>query len=159
MFRKRLGLAVMATLLVAFVAEGFVVAADQTTWQSRSNQLPNQNYCIGYLVAGRLNFCHLWNNSSAAGDTLNTTSTRDSDLRSVASGVSQDKYNDNYIVGTVAGSQPNTYRFSNRFSSGAADVCLYTAAGYGGTATATGWTSGLFDINPGTGGLMAMKSC
>ena len=125
----------------------FGVAADQTTWPYRESV-----DCSGNLPAGFLNFCR------AGGVRFNGTEHRDSDLRSVSGGLYQDKFTDNYVVGSLSGMGSNTGYVVNQFSMEASYVCFYTQANYQGRYWRTGKT-GLRVVYPGSNGLMSMKSC
>ena len=151
-------LAIFIGCVVVPVLGGRALAYDQTTWLSRSGTLGYNAYCSYNAVAGRLNFCHEYQNTSS-NDMLNTSQSRDSDLRSSYGGPSDDKYTDNYVVGNLNGGATNTYWVANQFSSAASPVCFYTSTNYTGTTWKTGYYEVLHQFTPSTYGLLSYKSC
>lgn len=92
------------------------VDAIQTSWVR--TQSSTACGLVGYSTW--LNFCR-----ATSIDNLNRTMSRDSDLRSKTGTISDDKFLDNYIVGTVIGLPPNTDWVSNGFTSTGPSVTFY----------------------------------
>jgi hypothetical protein len=110
MSRKSLAVAALVLTVVGFALHESTASAFQSSWSRFSNGCSSHS--------GFMTFCFI------DGTYQNITTTRDSNLRSTTGGISDDKYLNNFIMGTVVGVVTNTGWVLNNFV-GTTSVSLY----------------------------------
>lgn len=126
-------------------------APSQTVWLGRTSVTANDCFLAYYV--GWITFCR-W--PGGATSWLNGAQIRDSNLRSSVSGIFQDKYTDNFIVGNNVGASANTRWVKNRFSAAGGAITVFTGTCYTGAGA---WIDPGFDYpNPNGAGLMSFKA-
>jgi hypothetical protein len=131
--RPRAGRLSVFGILVAFLGQISAVgpasaASQQASWGRYSVQMAC--FANGALATGYINFCRQPGGSTSY---VNYTGTRDSHLRSITGSQYDDRYTDNYIVGTWPGTgQPNTYIVMNKFTS--TGIYVFDGTCYSGNA-------------------------
>jgi len=110
MSRRSLAIVALVFTIIGSAFTESTVSAFQSSWSRFSNGCSTHS--------GFLTFCFI------DGTYQNITTTRDSNLRSTTGGISDDKYLNNFIMGTVVGVVTNTGAVKNDFV-GTTSVSLY----------------------------------